>query len=383
MSGKVVTGGIAYVDALCDPAFGYGVSTVYGAFDVLNPNDTWDVVVVTHELGHNFGSPHTHCYVPPLDHCYNQEAGCYSGPVSVPAGGGTIMGYCHILPGGMPNVNLTFGATVSAVIRDGAENGICIATPCGDGLLDPGEDCDDGNDVNGDCCSASCTAEPDGGVCDDGETCTSGDQCVAGRCAGAPVTDGTPCDDDSLCTADSCQSGLCVGVPTPAVGCKVPTLPLKSQLLLKDVAPDLGDQLRWKWTKGQATTFAELGDPATSDSYELCLYGPGPSLLFRGRADAAGACAGRACWKTTTGKGYGFKDKDRTPDGVEKLSLVSGPDGAAKISAKGKGPLLHMPAVGSLALPVEVQLRGAGQCWAATYSTSIVNTAGLFKAKSD
>jgi cysteine-rich repeat protein len=349
----------------------------------MNPDDTWDVIVVTHEIGHNFGSVHTHCYVPPLDMCYSGEPNCYSGPTSLPSGGGTIMSYCHLLPGGVANINLTFGATVSGVIRTGAENGVCIGPPCGDGQLDPGEDCDDGNNVNGDCCSASCTAEPDGNGCDDGEACTSGDQCAAGACVGSPVADGSPCDDASQCTDDACQSGVCVGVPTPAVGCKVPTLPLKAQLVLKDKTPDKGDRVVWKWTKGEATTFGELGNPTTTDDYELCVYGPGPSLLFSGRVPAGGTCHGLPCWKTIVGKGYSYKDKDRTPDGMEKLSLTSGVAGAAKISAKGKAERLNMPTLGSLALPIEAQLRGAGQCWGATYSTPTVNTTAQFKAKSD
>jgi hypothetical protein len=44
-------GGIAYVNALCDGSYGYGVSTVYGSFNLLDPNDTYDAVVVAHELG--------------------------------------------------------------------------------------------------------------------------------------------------------------------------------------------------------------------------------------------------------------------------------------------------------------------------------------------
>lgn len=382
VSGKTVVGGLAYLDVLCDPDFGYGVTTVYGAFDTMDPSDTWDVVATAHELGHNFGSKHTHCYVPPLDNCYNQEAGCYNGPTSLPVGGGTIMSYCHLLSGGEANINLTFGATVSDVIRTGAVNGVCIGPPCGDGLLDPGEDCDDGNNINGDCCSASCTAEPDGGSCDDDNVCTSGDQCVSGACAGSPVANGSPCDDGSLCTDDSCQSGACVGVATPAVGCKVPTLPLKSQLVMKDKTPDKGDQVVWKWTKGQATTFGELGDPTGSDNYQLCIYDAASSLVFSGRFPAGGSCAGVACWKTIAGKGYAYKDKLRTPDGMEKLSLTSGIAGAAKISAKGKAEHLNMPALG-LTPPIVAQLRGAGTCWEATYSAPLTNTSLQFKAKSD
>jgi len=31
---------------------------------------------------------------------------------------------------------------------------------CGDGILDPGEECDDGNNVNGDGCDENCRIEP-------------------------------------------------------------------------------------------------------------------------------------------------------------------------------------------------------------------------------
>jgi cysteine-rich repeat protein len=35
---------------------------------------------------------------------------------------------------------------------------------CGDGILDSGEQCDDGNNVSGDGCSATCQTELDAGV---------------------------------------------------------------------------------------------------------------------------------------------------------------------------------------------------------------------------
>jgi cysteine-rich repeat protein len=41
-------------------------------------------------------------------------------------------------------------------------------TYCGDGILDAGEDCDDGNNTDGDGCSAVCTNEPGGEGCTPG-----------------------------------------------------------------------------------------------------------------------------------------------------------------------------------------------------------------------
>jgi CSLREA domain-containing protein len=56
---------------------------------------------------------------------------------------------------------------------------------CGNGIKEPGEDCDDGNTNNGDCCSATCTFEAAGSSCDDGDSNTVNDQCDgAGVCSG-------------------------------------------------------------------------------------------------------------------------------------------------------------------------------------------------------
>ncbi|GIW45122.1 MAG: hypothetical protein KatS3mg077_2404 [Candidatus Binatia bacterium] len=61
--------------------------------------------------------------------------------------------------------------------------------PCGNGELDPGEECDDGNNDNGDCCSATCRIDPPGSPCDDGLDCTEGDQCDGfGICRSEPST---------------------------------------------------------------------------------------------------------------------------------------------------------------------------------------------------
>ena len=93
--------GIAWLDSLCSGSHGYSFSQVFKFAQDTSVNDA---PLVGHELGHNFGSPHTHCYAPPIDTCYNGEA-CYTGSRSCPAPAtingvtnvtGTVMSYCHL-----------------------------------------------------------------------------------------------------------------------------------------------------------------------------------------------------------------------------------------------------------------------------------------------
>jgi hypothetical protein len=84
--------GIAWLDALCSSSSGYSFNQVFKI-----DNTSGDAGLVGHELGHNFGSHHTHCYDPPVDTCYASERYCYSGTPSCPVDGpGTLMSYCHL-----------------------------------------------------------------------------------------------------------------------------------------------------------------------------------------------------------------------------------------------------------------------------------------------
>jgi hypothetical protein len=106
LSGHPVSGGIAWLGVLCSGDFPNG-SDWGGAYGLTQVNATyplglWDQDAAAHEMGHNAGSPHTHCMGPPTypdwtDRCYGSEPGCFSGTATPPAPGqGTIMSYCHL-----------------------------------------------------------------------------------------------------------------------------------------------------------------------------------------------------------------------------------------------------------------------------------------------
>jgi hypothetical protein len=119
-------GGIAYINVLCNKSYAFGVSMIYNTYSVA-PAYSWTVEVVTHELGHNIGSPHTQaCSWPggPIDNCYTPEGSCSTGPA--PVNGGTIMSYCHLTGAGI-NFNNGFGYWPGMLIRDKVTNGACLS----------------------------------------------------------------------------------------------------------------------------------------------------------------------------------------------------------------------------------------------------------------
>ncbi|MCW5889093.1 MAG: hypothetical protein KIT14_00935 [bacterium] len=81
----------------------------------------------------------------------------------------------------------------------------CPAAQCGNGVLNAGEECDDGNNYDGDCCSSRCTYEASGSACFDGSFCSIGDtcngsgSCVPGTCSVPGMACGAVCGLDLTC----------------------------------------------------------------------------------------------------------------------------------------------------------------------------------------
>ena len=102
---------------------------------------TWELYVFCHEMGHVFGSPHTHACAwngnsTQIDDCGNVDAlsngdstpSCFnsSSPI-IPSNGGTIMSYCHLNPVDI-NLSFGFGSQPGSLIRSVINNSSCIGT---------------------------------------------------------------------------------------------------------------------------------------------------------------------------------------------------------------------------------------------------------------
>lgn len=122
------SGGIAYVDVLCNSTYGVGYSDINSTYSNV-PTYSWTVEVLTHEIGHNLGSRHTHDCVwngngTAIDGCgYQAGYGGCDGPI--PASG-TIMSYCHLLSGVGIDFNLGFGPQPGDLIRSNVYNATCL-----------------------------------------------------------------------------------------------------------------------------------------------------------------------------------------------------------------------------------------------------------------
>ncbi len=116
ISGRSLGGGIAFLDAICS-GNAYGVSAIDAVYTYPTATSTWDITVIAHELGHNFGSPHTHSCTwvvegriasGTLDSCETAEGSCASYSNHLPPDKGTIMSYCHLLAGVANGIRLEF-----------------------------------------------------------------------------------------------------------------------------------------------------------------------------------------------------------------------------------------------------------------------------------
>jgi len=128
------TTSVAYVNSLCTTAkYSYcGVNSQ----NIAVPTYSWNIEAMTHELGHNLGSPHTHACAwngnnTAIDGCgpaSGNDEGC-DGPLPTTTKG-TIMSYCHLV--GSVGISFAngFGQQPGDLIRETIAGKPCLGSDC-------------------------------------------------------------------------------------------------------------------------------------------------------------------------------------------------------------------------------------------------------------
>ena len=128
------TTSVAYVDGLCGN-YRYSYCGV-NSQNIAVPTYSWNIEAMTHELGHNLGSPHTHACIwngnnTAIDGCgpaSGNDEGC-DGPLPT-ATKGTIMSYCHLV--GSVGISFAngFGQQPGDLIRQTIDSKACMSGDC-------------------------------------------------------------------------------------------------------------------------------------------------------------------------------------------------------------------------------------------------------------
>lgn len=180
--------------------------------------------------------------------------------------------------------------------------------------------------------------------------------------------------EDGSITVGEALATLCPA--TPRSGCRTAK---RSLLVIQNKPKDKKDTLTWKWVKGAATNRDELAEPTATTTYGLCLYADDAFLMSLQVPPSA------ALWKPIKAKGFEYKDKGGTANGVIKGVLKAGKTGKAKAVVKGKGDALPDLDLVNVATPIRAQLFNTetGLCLEANYDASdiIKRSAKKLKAK--
>lgn len=115
-------GGVAYLNSLCNSsAYGFcGNAVGYFADPQSSSVLNYDPLVTAHELGHNFGTLHTHDYS--LDNC---------GSVNATPQRGTIMSYCNqTVSGAMGVIDMGFHKVTREAMLDYIPTAPCVVFDC-------------------------------------------------------------------------------------------------------------------------------------------------------------------------------------------------------------------------------------------------------------
>ena len=174
---------------------------------------------------------------------------------------------------------------------------------------------------------------------------------------------------------------LCPREPLVCKSAGVTTLNIRNR------AADRADKMKFTWTRGDATTASDIGNPSVDTNYAVCVWdhvGGAPTLVMEMLAAAGGNCVGHQCWRPVGNGGFRYKDPGLVPHGLQQLSVTAGTLGQPKVLVKARGALMPDPPMPFQHAPlITVQvINDLGSCWGADYvNAPRVNTAEKLIAK--
>ena len=163
----------------------------------------------------------------------------------------------------------------------------------------------------------------------------------------------------------------------------------KGFVLIKETAGK--EKLVAKLIKGPMIAQTDFGDPlaAAGTKYNLCIYDDTAELEVERAGDTNCSGGASVCWAALgpappDGKGYKYKDRLFSSDGVFKILYKAGDAGKSKAIVKGMGSNLPDNLASSLqsSTSVAIQLRSSnGVCLSGTASDVGKNDPDFFIAK--
>ncbi len=193
-------------------------------------------------------------------------------------------------------------------------------------------------------------------------------------CGNGHVDLGEECDDGNRRDGDACSSACTLCNPRPRDDCRA-ALPGRSELAWSTRATTedaVLDRLTWTWRSESPLPLAELGNPLVTARYALCVYdaataGSPPLALA---APAGSRCLNGPCWRPTGANGFVYHDARVFNDGIARAELNTPERRAARLLVDAKGPRLHAAAVPAGALTVQLTNGETDTCWTAHFTSA-------------
>jgi len=198
------------------------------------------------------------------------------------------------------------------------------------------------------------------------------------RCGNGIVEDGENCDDGNTnagdcCPADCVRSHACAEASA-------------SRIAIRRSAKPGRDRLVWTWRAGPAVDVASIGSPTLDAGFRICVSDAREAI----RAEAPGSPLVVPAGGGWSGGGVGkwkYRSRDGEPSGVTALRVGAGEAGKGRLRviAKGSrfGPLVPASESAMFAMDPDVLIEAvsdAGGCWSARFATAAGNNSVRFSS---